>query len=97
MKKQWKNQKKNNQAKSGSAVEFKSWSRPDSDASFDWSKAKLNVYPNLKPSTQPTTIRWPAPLLNRIKLLANKRNVPYQSLVKTVMAGFVNEELRRAS
>ncbi len=77
--------------------EFDLWDRPASDQTFDWSKATLNVFPNLKPSTQSTTIRWPDPLLNRIKLLANRRNIPYQSLVKAVMADFVGHELRKAS
>ena len=77
--------------------EFDSWDSRDSDETFDWSRATLNVFPNLKPSTQSTTIRWPDPLLNRIKILANRRNIPYQTLVKAVMADFVGQELRKAS
>ncbi len=76
--------------------EFDLWDRPSSDQAFDWSKARLNVFPNLKPSIQSTTIRWPDPLLKRIKLLANRRNIPYQTLVKAVMADFVGQELRKA-
>lgn len=77
--------------------EFDSWDRQASDKTFDWSKATLNVFPNLKPSTKSSTIRWPDPLLNRIKILANRRNIPYQTLVKVVMADFVGQELRKAS
>lgn len=96
MKKQSKRRKKDSDI-SVPNEEFDYWDRRETDRMFDWSNAKINIFPNLRPSSQSTTIRWPDPLLNRIKLLANKRNIPYQSLVKTVMADFVNHELRKAS
>jgi len=48
----------------------------------DWSKAERAQFPNLKPSTQTISIRLPVSLLERIKVEANKRDVPYQSLIK---------------
>jgi predicted DNA binding CopG/RHH family protein len=48
----------------------------------DWSKAKRVVLPNLKPSTTSISIRLPVSLLESIKVAANKRDMPYQSLIK---------------
>jgi len=42
--------------------------------------------PNLKPSTQSISLRLPVTLLERIKIAANKRDVPYQSMIKTWLA-----------
>ena len=54
----------------------------DSTEYLDWSKARLARFPNIKLSTQAISIRLPVSLLERIKLEANKRDVPYQSLIK---------------
>ena len=54
----------------------------DSTQYLDWSKARLARFPNLKPSTRAISLRLPVSLLERIKLEANKRDVPYQSLIK---------------
>lgn len=53
---------------------------------LDWSKAQNVVFPNLKPSTETISLRMPAPLLHAIKREANRRDVPYQSLIKVVLA-----------
>ena len=58
------------------------WMTHDSTDHLDWSKAKRGVFPNLKPSTQTISLRLPEHLLNSIKTAANKRDVPYQSLMK---------------
>jgi predicted DNA binding CopG/RHH family protein len=55
----------------------------DSAAYLDWSKAERVRLPNLKPSTTAISLRLPLPLLERIKVAANKRDVPYRSLIKT--------------
>lgn len=57
---------------------------------FDWSKAQIGYFPNLKPSTRPISIRLPEDLLNTIKMLADKRDIPYQSLIKIMLAEQVN-------
>ena len=64
------------------------WSAPDRDSTqyLDWSKARLARFPNIKLSTQVISLRLPAALLDRIKLEANKRDVPYQSLIKFWLA-----------
>ena len=51
-----------------------------------WSKAQKVILPNLKPSTEIISLRMPAPLLHAIKREANRRDVPYQSLIKVVLA-----------
>ena len=49
---------------------------------MDWSKVQRVRFPNLKPSTKPISLRLPVALLERIKTETNKRDVPYQSLIK---------------
>lgn len=58
----------------------------DSSDHVDWSKAERVRLPNLKPSTTAISLRLPVSLLDRIKIAANKRDVPYQSLIKTWLA-----------
>ncbi len=64
------------------AEEQKFWATHDSTEYVDWSKAKRAVFPNLKPSTKTISLRLPQTMLEELKLLANKRDVPYQSLLK---------------
>jgi len=58
------------------------WETHDSTAYLDWSRADKAVLPNLKPTTQSISLRLPQHLLNAIKVAANARDVPYQSLIK---------------
>ena len=58
------------------------WESHDSSDYVDWSNAKRARFPNLKPSTKAISLRLPVDLLERIKMAANKRDVPYQSLIK---------------
>ena len=70
------------------------WATHDSTEFLDWSKAKRAVFPNLKPSTKSISLRLPESILVSLKMLANKRDVPYQSLLKVFLAERVDEELR---
>ena len=54
----------------------------DSTQYLDWSKGRLARFPHVKLSTEAISLRLPVSLLERIKLEANKRDVPYQSLIK---------------
>jgi len=65
------------------AAERAFWEATDSTGHVDWSKAERVRLPNLKPSTTSISLRLPVALLERIKVAANKRDVPYQSLIKT--------------
>lgn len=62
------------------------WERTDSAGEVDWSKAQRVRFPNLKPSTTSISLRLPVSLLEKIKVAANKRDVPYQSLIKAWLA-----------
>lgn len=62
------------------------WETHDSTDYVDWSKARRMHFPNLKPTTKAISLRLPISLLDRIKIEANKRDVPYQSLIKTWLA-----------
>jgi predicted DNA binding CopG/RHH family protein len=68
------------------AEERKFWETHDSTDYVDWSKAERVRFPNLKPSTTAISIRLPTSLLEQIKVAANKRDVPYQSLIKMWLA-----------
>ena len=68
------------------------WSVHDSSEYIDWSKAKKAKLPNLKPSTETISLRLPISLLESIKILANKKDVPYQSLIKILLTEKINEE-----
>lgn len=71
------------------------WETHDSTEYLDWSKAKLARFPNLKPSTKTISLRLPESLLDRIKIEANKRDMPYQSLIKAWLAEVVEGQRRR--
>ncbi len=68
------------------------WETHDSSDYVDWSKAKKVRLPNLKPSTKTISLRLPEPMLERIRIAANKRDVPYQSLIKIWLAEKLLEE-----
>ena len=62
------------------------WDSHSSTDYVDWSKTKRVRFPHLKPSTTAISIRLPSALLEQIKVAANKRDVPYQSLIKMWLA-----------
>lgn len=70
------------------------WAEHDATDHIDWSQARRVVLPNLKPSTKTISLRLPESMLDELKLLANKRDVPYQSLLKMFLADRLEEELR---
>jgi len=69
------------------------WADHDSTDFVDWRKAKRAVLPNLKPSVKTISLRLPESMLAELKMLANKRDVPYQSLMKIFLAEKIREEL----
>jgi predicted DNA binding CopG/RHH family protein len=71
------------------------WKKHDSSEYIDWSKAKPRVFPNLKPSTKTISLRLPESMVEELKLLANKRDVPYQSLLKIFLAERIEAEFAR--
>lgn len=75
--------------------ERKFWSKNDSSGYIDWSKAKRISFPNLKPSVKSISLRLPEAMLNDLKTLANKKDVPYQSLMKMFLSDKIKEEFTR--
>lgn len=69
------------------------WSAADSADYVDWSKASAASFLNLRPSLKTISLRMPEPLLDRIKAMANERDVPYQSLIKMILSERIAEEL----
>ena len=70
------------------------WASHDSVDLVDWKKAKRGVVSNLKPSLRSISLRLPESMLEELRLLANKRDVPYQSLLKVFLSERIEQELR---
>jgi predicted DNA binding CopG/RHH family protein len=75
------------------AAEDKFWAAHDATDYVDFSKVELGFFPELKPSSRTISIRLPESLVEAIKLLANKQDVPYQSMLKILLADKVREAL----
>ena len=71
------------------------WASHDSTEYIEWSKAENVTMPKLKPTLKTISIRLPEIMIEELKLLANKRDVPYQSLMKIFLAERVEQELRK--
>lgn len=71
------------------------WATADTTEYFDWSQARRVVFPKLKPTTTPISMRLPETLLTELKRLANEQDVPYQSLMKVYLSERVALERRR--
>lgn len=69
------------------------WQQNDSADYIDWSDAEEAVFSKLKPSTRTISIRLPESMLEELKLIANKRDVPYQSLLKIFLSERIDSEL----
>ena len=75
-------------------AERKFWSTHDSTAYLDWSKSRRVVFPNLKPTARLISLRLPESMVQELKSLANKWDVPYQSLLKMFLAERIESEMR---
>jgi len=72
------------------------WAKTDSTDYVDWAQAEPVTLAELRPTLKTISLRLPVSLIAELKLLANKRDVPYQSLLKTYLADRVRDELARA-
>ncbi len=70
------------------------WSTHDSMNHVDWDKAERVTFPNLKPSVRTISLRLPVSMIANLKALANKRDIPYQSLLKVFLAERLEQERR---
>ncbi len=71
------------------------WARHDSTEYVNWDESETAVFPKLKPTTKSISLRLPVPMLNELRLLANQRDVPYQSLIKIFLKERIDRELRK--
>ncbi len=69
------------------------WSNHDSTEFVEWNSAERIIFSNLKPSTRKISLRLPEIMIEELKILANKRDVPYQSLMKIFLADRITKEL----
>lgn len=75
------------------AKEHQFWQKQDSTDYIDWSKAKTIHLPNLKPSIKSISLRLPESMLNDLKTIAHKNDIPYQSLIKVFLKERIESEL----
>lgn len=68
------------------------WAKADSTEYIDWSQAQRIMLPNLRPTLRTISLRLPESMIAELKLLANQRDVPYQSLLKVFLAERLKEE-----
>ena len=78
------------------AEEFEFWSKADSTEFVDWSQAKRVKLVNLKPTLRTISVRLPVSMVEDLKILANQRDVPYQSLLKVFLAERLQQERTRS-
>ena len=72
------------------------WAENDSSEFIDWASASRRKLPNLRPSLRTISLRLPVAMIEDLKVLANKRDVPYQSLLKVFLAERLKKERWRA-
>jgi predicted DNA binding CopG/RHH family protein len=71
------------------------WATQDSTEFIDWRSAGRRKFPGLKPTLRTISLRLPVHMIEDLKVLANKRDVPYQSLLKVFLAERLEKERRR--
>jgi predicted DNA binding CopG/RHH family protein len=74
--------------------ERKFWAKNDSSEFIDWQAGERRKFPNLKPTLRTISLRLPVSMIEDLKILANKRDVPYQSLLKVFLAERLAQERR---
>ncbi len=77
--------------------ERKFWSNHDSAEYIDWDQAKVGLFPNLKPSLKTISIRLPENMIYKLKMLANKKDIPYQTLLKQFLSDRLVSELDKVA
>ena len=75
--------------------ERKFWANADSTEYINWSKSEIMTLPKLKPSTKTISLRLPEAMLDEIRTIANKHDVPYQSFIKIILKEKIDAELKK--
>lgn len=76
------------------AAERRFWQTHDSTQYIDWSKAQSVSFPNLKPSVKTISLRLPESTLANLRAIANKKDIPYQSLIKVMLTEKIKSEMK---
>ena len=71
------------------------WATHDSTEYIDWDSAESIILPQLKPSTKTISLRLPEAMLDALRVIANKRDVPYQSLIKVFLKERIDQEMEQ--
>ena len=71
------------------------WATHDSTVYIDWQAGQTRKFPKLKPTLRTISLRLPVAMIQDLKILANKKDVPYQSLLKVFLAERLEQERRR--
>lgn len=77
--------------------ERKFWAENDSSEYLDWNKAEKASFSNLKPSLKSISIRLPESMIEKLKVIANKKDVPYQSLMKVYLSEIIEKEYKKSA
>jgi predicted DNA binding CopG/RHH family protein len=77
--------------------ERKFWAKHDSSEYIDWAAARRRSFPNLRPTLRTISLRLPESMIGHLKVLANKRDIPYQSLLKQFLAERLRRELGKSA
>ncbi len=77
--------------------ERKFWNENDTAEYIDWSKSEPVSFPNLKPSLKSISIRLPEAMLEQYKIIANKKDIPYQSLMKMYLSDALKKEINQST
>ena len=75
------------------AAERRFWQRVDSTEYVDYSRMENWQFPNLRLTTKPITIRLPETLIERLKIKAHQRDIPYQTYIKELLFGSLSRQL----
>jgi predicted DNA binding CopG/RHH family protein len=73
------------------------WAEHDSADFVDWGSAQRRAFPNLRPTLRTISLRLPESMIGQLKVLANKRDIPYQSLLKQFLAERLQRELSKGA
>jgi predicted DNA binding CopG/RHH family protein len=73
------------------------WASHDSSDYVDWGKARPRSFPNLRPTLRTISLRLPESMIGQLKVLANKRDIPYQSLLKQFLAERLQREVAKGA
>jgi len=77
--------------------ERKFWAEHDSVDFLDWASSQRRTFPSLRPTLRTTSLRLPESMIRHLKVLANKRDIPYQSLLKQFLAERLQRELAKGA